>query len=225
MNGLVALAAAVVGLAVGPVLAKASGRIGARTADVGRIVRVTVVTTLIFTALATRLVGDPQTRYALPAFLVLAGAGVVLAVVDLDTSRLPDAITIPAYPVLAGLLVTASVAAGDVSTLVRSGIGAAMCLTLYAGLCLAPGEGLGFGDVKLAGLLGMALGWLSWSSLVTGVVLGFGYGAMMGLVLLATGRATIHSRMPFGPAMLAGAFTGVLVGERLSAAYLAWALP
>lgn len=181
--------------------------------------------TVAFGAVAAGLLADPSRRYALPAFLVLAGAGVLLAVIDADVRRLPDAITLPAYPVVALLLVPASllgVAAVGWSGLLRAALGALVAAAVYLLLCLAPGAQLGFGDVKLAGLLGLALGWLSWASLAVGLVLGFAYGAAYGLVLLLARRAGLRSRIPFGPAMLAGALTAVLVGDRLAAVYLAF---
>ena len=79
---------------------------------------------------------------------------------------------------------------------------------------------MGFGDVKLAGVLGIYLGWLGWGSLVSGVFLGFLLGGVTGLALLAAGRATRKSSIPFGPYMLLGALTAILWGEQFAALYL-----
>lgn len=179
-----------------------------------------VLAGIAFGALAARLVPQPDTRYALPAFLTLAAAGVVLAVVDIDTHRLPDTVTLPAYPVVALLLAAASLAAGSVDGIARAAVGAVVSLVLYGVLCAVAPTGLGFGDVKLAGVLGLALGWLSWSTLVIGVILGFVFGALAGLALVAARRATMTTRVPFGPAMLAGALTAVVAGEWLTNQYL-----
>ena len=97
-----------------------------------------------------------------------------------------------------------------------------LATAVYVALALPSSAPLGFGDVKLAGLLGLALAWLSWSALAVGLVLGFAYGAAYGAVLIARRRADLGTRIPFGPAMLAGAFTAILLGDRLVAAYLAW---
>ncbi len=79
---------------------------------------------------------------------------------------------------------------------------------------------MGFGDVKLAGVLGLHLGWLGWGQLALGAFLAFFLGGVVGLALIATGRATRKSAIPFGPFMLVGALVAVLVGEPILALYL-----
>lgn len=221
---LAALGCAGAGAAVGPGLAAMSARVPGVSSGPRRTLLVSALAMLAFGAVAGGLLTDPVRRYGLPAFLVLAAAGVLLAVIDSDVHRLPDAITLPAYPVVAVLLVPASLlgaASTGWSGLLRAAGGAAVAATVYLLLCLAPGAQLGFGDVKLAGLLGLALGWLSWATLAVGMVLGFAFGAAYGLTLLVVRRAGLRSRIPFGPAMLAGALTAVLLGDRLAGAYLA----
>jgi len=78
-------------------------------------------------------------------------------------------------------------------------------VTVYAVLAVLPRSGLGFGDVKLAALLGIALARIGWAPLVWGTTLAFVLGGVAALVLLATRRATRDTHLPFGPAMLAGA--------------------
>lgn len=209
------------GALLGPVLARAAQRVPGVAGGPARGALTSVLAGTAFGALAARLMPQPDTRYALPAFLALAAAGVVLAVVDLDTHRLPDAVTLPAYPVIALLLAGASVAVGSADGLARAVGGALASVVLYGVLCAIAPTGLGFGDVKLAGVLGLALGWLSWSTLVIGVVLGFAFGAAASLALVAAHRASMTTRVPFGPAMLAGALTAVVAGEWLAGHYLA----
>jgi leader peptidase (prepilin peptidase)/N-methyltransferase len=221
--GVAALGCAGAGAAVGPALAAGARRIPGVAGGPVRMVLVSAVSMVVFGAIGYRLVPDPDDRLALPAFLVLAAAGITLAVIDLDVRRLPDAITLPAYPVIAALLTAATLLTdptrGALEPLGRAVLGALASVLLYGLLSLPRSSQMGFGDVKLAGLLGLALGWLSWSVLAAGVVLGFGYGALYALGLLVTRRARWRSRVPFGPAMLAGAFTAVLVGDWLAAAY------
>lgn len=214
---------ALAGVAVGPVLAAGTRRVPGVSGGTARALLLSVLAGVAFAVVAARLLPDPQRRYALPAFLVLAAAGAALVVIDLDVRRLPDRITLPAYPVLAVLLVAASLAGGGpdaVPGLVRAGVGALGSAAFYALLAVLPGSQLGFGDVKLAGLLGLALGWLSWPALVIGVVLGFVAAAVPLLVLMVAGRAGWRTRIPFGPAMLAGALAAVLVADPLAALYL-----
>jgi leader peptidase (prepilin peptidase)/N-methyltransferase len=84
--------------------------------------------------------------------------------------------------------------------------------TGYFVLFLIHPPGMGFGDVKLALALGVALGWYGWGVLFTGAFAGFLYAAGYGFVLFLLGRAGRKTAMPFGPFMVAGAFTGLLLG-------------
>ena len=217
-----ALAGAVVGAASGPLLLSAASRFPGVRRDRHRRTTVSVAAGVVLAALCARLIPDPHDRYAVPAFAALAAVGVVLAVVDWDTRRLPDAITLPAYPLVVGLLAVGSWLAGDWPGLLRAAVAGAGALTLYGALAFAAPRGLGFGDVKLAGLLGSALGWLSWTAAVVGVALGFLIGGVVSLVLLALRRASLRTELPYGPWMLVGAWLAVLVGDRLAWLYLAW---
>jgi len=161
--------------------------------------------------------------WALPAFLYLAAVGLALALIDLDVHRLPSAIVVPSYPVLAVLLLFASWNPGGQSSwepLVGAAVGGASMLAFYWVLAVVRPGGMGLGDVRLAGLLGLALGWLGWGSLVVGAFAAFLLGGAYSLGLLATRRATRKSGIPFGPWMLLGAAIGVAVGERVWQAYL-----
>jgi leader peptidase (prepilin peptidase)/N-methyltransferase len=164
-------------------------------------------------AVAGAVGAEPQ----LPAYLWLAGVGVTLAVIDIETLRLPDRLTLPSYPV--GLVLLAIPA--DWSALGRAVLaaaitgGAAFLLAL-----LAPRGGLGLGDVKLLGLLGLFLGWLGWGVLVLGVALGFVLGAVVAAGMLASRRAGLRDHLAFGPWLIAGALVAVVAGRPLVDAYL-----
>jgi leader peptidase (prepilin peptidase)/N-methyltransferase len=150
---------------------------------------------------------------ALPAYLYLAVAAVALGAIDVALHRLPDRIVLPSYPIAAALLTGAAVATGDAGPLARAGLGAlALFATYYAAAVAVPG-GMGFGDVKLAGVLGLVLGWAGWPQLILGAALAFLYGGVCAAVLLAARRAGRKSRLPFGPFMLAGALTAVILGQ------------
>lgn len=182
----------------------------------GRYPAVEVATAVLFVLVGVRF----GASWALPAFLYLAAVAVALALIDLDVHRLPDAIVLPAYPVTAVLLIVASAPTGEWGALLRALIGGAVLWALYFGLMVAKPGGMGFGDVKLAGVLGGALAWIGWGSLVVGGFAAFLLGGAFSIGLLLTGRATRGSGIPFGPWMLAGAAVGVAVGERLWSAYL-----
>jgi leader peptidase (prepilin peptidase)/N-methyltransferase len=161
--------------------------------------------------------------WALPAFLYLAAIAIALALIDLDTKRLPNAIVLPAYPVGVALLALASWNPGGASdwpAFVRALIGAAALYAVYFILMFAYPAGMGFGDVKLAGVLGLYLGWVGWGALVVGWFAAFVVGGVFSIALLAAGRATRKSGIPFGPWMLAGAAIGIGFGEPIWSAYL-----
>jgi leader peptidase (prepilin peptidase) / N-methyltransferase len=140
---------------------------------------------------------------ALVLWLVVLVVGVPLAAIDLGAHRLPDALVLPA----AALVAVLAVGTGTP----RAPLGGAALATGYAVLAVLPRSGLGFGDVKLAGLLGTALALLGWAPLVRGTAFAFVLGGAAAVVLLATRRATRETHLPFGPAMLAGAWMAAVL--------------
>lgn len=175
---------------------------------------VELVTAVLFGLLAARFGLSPE----LPAYLYLGALGVALTAIDLDVRRLPDALTLPAYPVVIGLLGVASLAEGDGWPMVRGLLGALILGVFYFGLFVI--GGMGFGDVKFAGVLGFALAWLGWPELVVGTALAFVLGGVVSIVLLARRRAGRRSRIPFGPYLVAGGLAAVLWGRPIADAYL-----
>lgn len=156
----------------------------------------------------------------LPAILYWAAVGIALTLIDLDHHRLPNAIVLPSYLVTAALLVLASVLTGEYERLLSAAIGGAALYVLYWLLAVGYRGGMGFGDVKLAGVLGMLLGWLGWAALVVGAFSAFLLGGVVGVALMIGRRATRKSRIPFGPFMMAGAVVGVFVGRPIADLYL-----
>lgn len=182
----------------------------------GRYPLVEVLTAAIFATVALRF--GPGA--ALPAFFYLAAISVALTFIDLDVHRLPDAIVLPSYVVSGVLLAGAALTGGSWGPYARGWAAAAILYAAYFALAVAYPAGMGFGDVKLAGVLGLHLGWLGWGQLALGAFLAFFLGGVVGLALIATGRATRKSAIPFGPFMLVGALVAVLVGEPIVALYL-----
>jgi leader peptidase (prepilin peptidase) / N-methyltransferase len=158
--------------------------------------------------------------WELPAYLYLVAIGVALAMIDLDVHRLPNKIVLPSYIVVLVLLTIASLGDDDWNALLRAGISGAALYAVYFLLRLGYPRGMGFGDVKLAGILGMYLGWLGWGQLAVGAFLGFLLGGVVGGALMVANRATRKSKIPFGPFMIAGAYLAVLVGAQISDLYL-----
>lgn len=143
--------------------------------------------------------------WQLPAFLVLAVAAVLLAVVDLRPQLLPDRVVLPALAAGVVLLLVAAAAEGAWGDLLRAVLGAAAMFGGFLVLALVSPSGLGMGDVKLAALLGLHLGWLAWPAVLLGALAAFVVQALVAVVLLAARRVRRDGALPFGPAMLAGA--------------------
>lgn len=178
---------------------------------------VETTTAVLFVLVVVRL----GWNWTVPAYLYLAALGLSLALIDLDSHRLPDALVLPAYPVLAILLTAASWAGGDWPALLRAAIGGAALWLLYGGLMVIRPGGMGFGDVKLAGVLGAGLAFLGWGPLMVGAFAAFLLGGAYAIGLMVFGRAGRRSRIPFGPWMVLGAAAGVAVGVPIWSAYLA----
>lgn len=161
-----------------------------------------------------------QTVLMLLAFLYLAAISITLALIDLDVHRLPNTIVLPSYAVGAALLGTSGIVGGDVTVLLRVGISMAILWVAYLVMALAYPGGMGFGDVKLAGVLGMFLGYLGWGELAVGAFAAFLLGGVFALGLVAARRANRKSGIPFGPWMLAGAWVGIFFGAAVWDGYL-----
>lgn len=154
------------------------------------------------------------------AFLYFAAISIVLTLIDLDTHRLPNSIVLPSYLVAGILFTIAAALTGDWGSLLRAAIGMAVLYAIYAVLRLARPGGMGGGDVKLAGVLGIYLGWIGWGALAVGAFAAFLYGGVFGIALLLLRRAGRKTAIPFGPWMILGAWTGVFAGEAVGRWYV-----
>ena len=185
---------------------------------------VELLTAALFVTVTIRLV-QLDLMAALPAFLWFVAAGIALAMIDLDVGRLPDVIVLPAYPILAALLTAAALVSHEPQALLRAAIGGSVSYGLYYLTALAFPGGMGFGDVKLAGLVGGMLAFVSYPVLLVGVGAAFLLGATTGIVAMMAGRATRRSTVPFGPFMVAGALVSILVGGPIAHLYTMTLMP
>jgi leader peptidase (prepilin peptidase) / N-methyltransferase len=165
---------------------------------------------LMWFAVTLRLAGQGL-GWAVPAYLALAFVYLVLAVIDAATRLLPNRSTYPAFPVVAGLLLAASLGLGELGRLGRGLLAAASVGGLFP--LLSP-HGMGVGDGKLAPTLGLALGWLSWGTVAVGVVAAFLLGGLAGLGGMVALGLSRTSRLPFGPWLVRRGAAGRPRGRR-----------
>jgi leader peptidase (prepilin peptidase)/N-methyltransferase len=155
----------------------------------------------------------------LVAFLVLTAVSIALALIDLDTKRLPNVIVLPSLVTGIVLLGVAGAVRADWNSILAALIGGAGLFAFYLILALVKPGGMGFGDVKLAAVLGLYLGFLGWGNLLVGAFAAFLFGGVFGIALMLARRAGRKTQIPFGPWMIAGAWVGVFAGEFLASAY------
>jgi len=144
----------------------------------------------------------------LAAYSCLAVIGAAVSVTDLTVRRIPNRIVVPAYPITAVLLATASTSSGLWWPLARAGIAAAGLAAFYLVLGLAFPAGMGLGDVKWAGVLGAYLGYLGWSPVVSGTLIAFLTAAVVVLAAGVVGRR--QAGVSMAPFMTLGAIGAVL---------------
>ncbi|MFJ2105361.1 prepilin peptidase [Streptomyces microflavus] len=167
-----------------------------------------LVTVLACTVLAAATGARPE----LAGWLLLAPVAVLLATVDRRVHRLPDPLTLPLAAAAVLLLGGAALLPGHAGSWTSALLGGLALGGFYFLLFLINPNGMGFGDVKLALALGVALGWYGWEMLFLGGFAGFLFGAAYGLGLVLLRRAGRRTGIPFGPFMIAGALTGILLG-------------
>ncbi len=169
---------------------------------------VEVLTAALFAAAALRLGADP----ALPAFLVLMAALVAISAIDLEHFIVPNRVVYPALFLSVPLLVAAAALGGEWHSLRGAAVGGLAAWGLLLVIHLVSPAGMGFGDVRLAGLIGMVLGWLSIGHVLLALFLAFLAAAVVGMGRVAVRLRSRKDRVPFGPFLALGAILAVLFG-------------
>jgi len=172
---------------------------------------VELATAVLFGAVAARLGAD----WALPAFCLFFAALLAIALIDLEHFIVPNRIVFPMLAISLPLLATAALLDGEVRPLVTGVVGALIASNGLLLLNLVNPRGMGMGDVKLALLLGLFLGWLSLGHVALGLFLGFLFGAIGGILLISLGLKTRKDPVPFAPFLAAGTVVAVLAGNAL----------
>lgn len=177
---------------------------------------VEALTGALFAVVALRL----GLTWALPAFLVWTAGLIALSMIDLDTFTLPRKLIYATGALCAPLLVVAAAAEGEWDRLRDAAIGGALAFAVLFVIHFISPKGMGFGDVRLSGLLGMLLGWLGLWHVGVGLFAAFLLASVIGIGLIALGRKGRKDRVPFGPFLAAGALLAVVIGEWLLDFYL-----
>ncbi len=161
-------------------------------------------------AIGGRLGWEWSLLFLLPLVPVLTA----LALIDWRTHLLPTRLVWPTTLGTAALVGIAWLVTGDNQDLARSGGGFVIAYGTFFVLWFVYPKGLGYGDVRLAGVLGLALGYLGWGELLVGLYAGFLLGGVGG-GLLTLAKVVQRKAFPFGPFMVVGALLGVLCGAQL----------
>lgn len=144
--------------------------------------------------------------FALPAYLYFGAVLTVASVVDARTLTIPNVLLLPSYPAGGALLAVASAADDQWWPLARAAIAMAAVGAFYLALALAAGgQRFGLGDVRLGGLVGLLLGWVSWSAVSTGVIAGWLVALAAMLVWPGRPRQHLPAAWPAGPCLCLGA--------------------
>jgi len=176
---------------------------------------VEVGTAVLFAAAAVRFGASWQ----LPAFCIFFASLLAVSVIDLDLYIIPNRVVYPTLFITAPLLAVAAAAEGTWGQLRNAAIGGAVGFGLLLVIHVAMPRGMGFGDVRLAGVIGMMLGWLGLGYLFLGLFLAFLLAAVIGIVLIATRLRTRKDAVPFGPFLAMGAVLAALWGHAILRAY------
>ena len=208
--GLGAVAGATIDLA----LYRASMELGGRPNSWRRYLALLLVTPMLYVALTIRF----GLTLALPAYVYLGTVGLLLAMLDFEVRRLPDSIVLPSYVITLLILMPAGAASGDWGPAQRALGGLAAFITMFFALAVAYPHAVGFGDVKLGGLLGIHLAWLGWATLLIGVLGSFvlvGFGGVM----LGSSRRGAAASIPFAPCLVMASVLALFVTVPISTWY------
>ena len=174
-----------------------------------------IATGVLFALAAVRF--GPTVEAA--AYSILFAALVAITAIDVELRLIPKRIVWPAFLIGTGLLSAAALVIGNPRLMLDAVIGAAAAFIVLFVIHLISPRGMGFGDVRLAALLGLFLGWLGPAHVGLGLFLGFVSGGVGGIAALAAGRSR-KSALPFGPFLAIGTIAAVLVGRPILAWYL-----
>jgi leader peptidase (prepilin peptidase) / N-methyltransferase len=150
-----------------------------------------------------------------PAYLVFFTCLVAITVIDFQLQIIPNRIVYPTIFASVPLLALAALARGDWDRFGEALLGATLAWLALLVLHLISPAGMGFGDVRLAFVLGLFLGWIDLGHVITGLFLGVLLIAVVGIVLAALRLRSIQEHIAFGPFLAAGSTVAVFAGNAI----------
>ncbi len=171
---------------------------------------VELTTAVLFVLMAIRF---DDTRAAIPAYCILMAVLVAQTWIDLHTQRLPREITYTGIALGAISLTVAAIVIDEPERIWMMGLGAVIALVAMWLIYALSKGGMGDGDVRLAPLLGLYLGWINPGIVLPGLFFGFVAGAVVGVAMMAVDRAGRRTAVPFGPFLALGAVVAIFVGQ------------
>ncbi len=178
---------------------------------------VELLTGVLFASVGLRFGLD----WVVPAYLVFFASLIAITFIDLEHYIIPNRIVYPTIFISIPLLVLAAALQDEWGNLERALIGAVAAWGFLLIVHLISPRGMGFGDVRLSFVLGLFLGWLDLRHVFLGLFLGFLFGSVSGLALMALRRRGRKDHIPFGPFLAAGSVVAVLFGSSI----LSWYSP
>lgn len=172
-------------------------------------VLVVVATVALFAGTALRFGAD----WVVPAYLVFFVCLVSISVIDSQIQIIPNLIVYPTIFASVPLLALAALAQGEWDRFGHSLLGATLAWVSLLVIHLISPAGMGFGDVRLAFVLGLFLGWISLTHVLAGVFLGVVLIALTGVLLAILGLKSLQEHIAFGPFLAAGSALAVFAGE------------
>ena len=170
---------------------------------------VILATVALFAGTALRFGPD----WVVPAYLVFFVCLVSVSVIDSQRQIIPNRIVYPTIFASIPLLALAAVAGGEWDRFWHALLGATLAWLALLVIHVIQPSGMGFGDVRLAFVLGLFLGWINLSHVVTGLFLGVLLISVVGLVLALLRLRSLQEHIAFGPFLAAGSTLAVFAGQ------------